>query len=70
MRHPTRSISSTGGGGGGTNISPTTAEFSMVTTGSPRSLFLRPEHEVLLGDLESLDLGVVPPIELGGRDDW
>ncbi len=38
------------------SISPTTANFSM-TTGSPGSLFLRPEHEILLGDMESLDLG-------------
>jgi len=33
------------------------SNFSMVT-GSPGSLFLRPEHEILLGDMESLDLGV------------
>ncbi|KAF8812952.1 hypothetical protein BYT27DRAFT_7335330 [Phlegmacium glaucopus] len=39
------------------SISPTTANFSMMT-GSPGSLFLRPEHEILLGDMESLDLGV------------
>jgi hypothetical protein len=39
------------------SISPTTANFSMVT-GSPGSLFLRPEHEVHLGDMENLDLGV------------
>ncbi|PPQ99583.1 hypothetical protein CVT24_005162 [Panaeolus cyanescens] len=39
------------------SISPTTANFSMAT-GSPGSLYLRPEHEVLLGDMESLDLGV------------
>ena len=39
------------------SISPTTANFSMVT-GSPGSLFLRPEHEILLGDMESLDLGM------------
>jgi hypothetical protein len=38
------------------NISPTTANFSIVT-GSPGSLFLKPEHEVLLGDMDSLDLG-------------
>ena len=53
------------------SISPTTAEFSMVT-GSPGSLFLRPEHELLLGDMESLDLGgAVPPIDLnvGQRED-
>ena len=54
------------------SISPTTAEFSMVT-GSPGSLFLRPEHEQLLGDMESLDLGAVPPIDLNVgqfEDDW
>ncbi|KAF5383693.1 hypothetical protein D9615_003625 [Tricholomella constricta] len=38
------------------SISPTTANFSM-TTGSPGSLFLRPEHEMHLGDMDSLDLG-------------
>ncbi|KAG6821441.1 hypothetical protein H0H93_010165 [Arthromyces matolae] len=38
------------------NISPTTANFSMAT-GSPGSLFLRPEHEIHLGDMDSLDLG-------------
>jgi hypothetical protein len=37
------------------NISPTTANFSMVT-GSPGSLYLRPEHERLLGDMPMLDL--------------
>lgn len=45
-----RSITST------TSISPKTANFSI--TGSPGSLFLRPEHELLLEDMESLDLGV------------
>ncbi|KIM37772.1 hypothetical protein M413DRAFT_30695 [Hebeloma cylindrosporum] len=40
-----------------TSISPTTANFS-IATGSPGSLFLRPEHELLLEDMESLDLGV------------
>ncbi len=66
----------------GMSVSPTTADFSIVTgcsgggggsSSSPRSLFLRPEHELLLGDMESLDLGgVVPPIELHSeqRDDW
>ena len=39
------------------SVSPMTASFSMVT-GSPGSLFLRPEHEILLGDMESLDLGL------------
>ncbi|KIL61701.1 hypothetical protein M378DRAFT_166672 [Amanita muscaria Koide BX008] len=57
------------------SISPTTANFSMVT-GSPGSLFLRPEHEVHLGDLDtfSLDLGRVddPDGLIGsvGLDDW
>lgn len=37
------------------NISPTTACFSFVT-GSPGSLRLQPEHEVLLGDMPTLDL--------------
>ncbi|ESK91559.1 hypothetical protein Moror_2554 [Moniliophthora roreri MCA 2997] len=42
-----------------TSISPTTANFSMMSggTGSPRSLCLRPEHEQHLGDMDSLDLG-------------
>ena len=48
---PNSSVTSVG------NISPSTANFSMVT-GSPGSLFLKPEHEILLGDMESLDLGV------------
>jgi hypothetical protein len=39
------------------SISPTTANFS-IAPGSPGSLFLRPEHELLLDDMESLDLGV------------
>lgn len=37
------------------NISPTTANFSMMT-GSPGSLRLQPEHERLLGDMPTLDL--------------
>ncbi|KAH9942856.1 hypothetical protein B0H21DRAFT_511054 [Amylocystis lapponica] len=37
------------------NISPTTANFSFVT-GSPGSLNLRPEHELHLDDMPSLDL--------------
>ena len=48
---PNSSVTSVG------SMSPSTANFSMVT-GSPGSLFLRPEHEILLGDMESLDLGV------------
>lgn len=39
------------------NISPTTANFSLAT-GSPGSLFLKPEHEVHLEDMASLDLGM------------
>lgn len=53
------------------SISPTTANFSMA--GSPGSLFLRPEHEVLLGEMESLDLGVRGgdgELELGNPDVW
>ena len=39
------------------NVSPTTANFSMnEMAGSPRSLYLRPEHELHLGDMASLDL--------------
>lgn len=45
-----KSVSSSAG-----NISPTTANFSMLT-GSPGSLNLRPEHERHLGDMPSLDL--------------
>ncbi|KZT66212.1 hypothetical protein DAEQUDRAFT_813747 [Daedalea quercina L-15889] len=37
------------------NISPTTADFSMVTS-SPGSLNLRPEHELHLEDMPSFDL--------------
>ncbi|THH30160.1 hypothetical protein EUX98_g4049 [Antrodiella citrinella] len=37
------------------NISPTTANFSMLT-GSPGSLSLRPEHEMHLGDMPPLNL--------------
>ena len=42
------------------NISPTTTNFSMLSganPGSPRSMVLKPEHEMHLGDLENLDLG-------------
>ncbi|KAK2463903.1 hypothetical protein APHAL10511_004075 [Amanita phalloides] len=53
-----------------TSISPTTANFSIMT-GSPGSLFLRPEHEVHLGDMEtfSLDFGTRTD-ELGDLDNW
>lgn len=40
----------------GNTTSPTTAHFSM--TGSPGSLHLRPEHEMHLGDMASLDLAL------------
>ena len=46
------------------NILPNSSVISVgsispsMVTGSPGSLFLRPEHEILLGDMESLDLGV------------
>ncbi|PFH45719.1 hypothetical protein AMATHDRAFT_71187 [Amanita thiersii Skay4041] len=51
------------------SISPTTANFSVVT-GSPASLFLRPEHEVHLGDMDtfSLDFGRIEEGDQG--DDW
>jgi hypothetical protein len=50
------------------NISPMTANFSVTEmTGSPGSLYLRPEHEVHLGDMASLDLGY--RLEQGERDD-
>ena len=53
VRHPfNQSI----GNQSGMSVSPGTDSFSMAT-GSPGSLFLRPEHEDLLDDLESLDLG-------------
>ncbi|THH15430.1 hypothetical protein EW146_g5038 [Bondarzewia mesenterica] len=59
-----RSVSSTG------NISPTTANFSMnETMGSPRSLNLKPEHELHLGDLASLDLRFEDGEEEDGRGD-
>jgi len=44
------------------NISPTSTSFSTMP-GSPGSLNLRPEHEMHLGDLGSLDL------DLGFDDD-
>ena len=46
------------------NIPPNSSVISVgsispsMVAGSPGSLFLRPEHEILLGDMESLDLGV------------
>jgi hypothetical protein len=46
------------------NILPNSSVISVgsispsMVTGSPGSLFLRPEHEILLGDMESLNLGV------------
>ena len=49
----------------GGNISPMTANFSM--TGSPGSLNLRPEHEMHLGDMASLDLAMVG--DDSGEDD-
>ena len=42
----------------GSNMShTTTTDISMTSTGSVQSLFLRPEHELYLDDLKSLDLG-------------
>lgn len=49
----------------GDNTSPTTANFSL--TGSPGSLYLRPEHEMHLGDMASLDLAFAG--EDSGEDD-
>ncbi|KAG6813887.1 hypothetical protein H0H92_006294 [Tricholoma furcatifolium] len=49
------------------SISPT--NFSM-TTGSPGSLFLRPEHELHLGDMDSLDLGIKPNADTAVGDGW
>ncbi|KAJ7130068.1 hypothetical protein C8R43DRAFT_670298 [Mycena crocata] len=47
-----------------TSMTTTSANASML--GSPRSLLLRPEHEVHLGDMDSLDLGRVGPDD----EDW
>ncbi|TFY54544.1 hypothetical protein EVJ58_g8803 [Rhodofomes roseus] len=47
------------------NISPTTADFSMVTS-SPGSLNLRPEHELHLDDMPSFELN--PELEDGAYD--
>ncbi|KAF8213374.1 hypothetical protein K438DRAFT_1803869 [Mycena galopus ATCC 62051] len=44
-------------------LATTSPDASML--GSPRSLLLRPEHEVHLGDMDSLDLGRAGPDE-----DW
>jgi hypothetical protein len=60
LRHTHKRSLSSGG-----NISPLTASFSM--TGSPGSLHLRPEHEMHLGDMASLDLGMVG--DESGEDD-
>jgi hypothetical protein len=38
------------------SVSMTTASAPTDAPGSPRSLFLRPEHEMHLGDLGSLDM--------------
>ena len=38
------------------SVSVTTASAPTDAPGSPRSLFLRPEHELHLGDLGSLDM--------------
>jgi len=38
------------------SVSMTTASAPTDAPGSPRSLFLRPEHELHLGDLGSLDM--------------
>ncbi|KAG5339464.1 hypothetical protein C0989_004150 [Termitomyces sp. Mn162] len=51
------------------SISPTTANFSM-TTGSPASLFLRPEHELHLGDMDSLDLGTTRNPDVATQNEW
>ena len=51
------------------SISPTTVNFSTVT-GSPGSLLLRLEHEVHLGDIENLDLGVSDGLVTNDDDDW
>lgn len=45
----------------------TTADLS-IRTGSPSSLFLKPEHELHLGDMESLDLSM-PLVEDDADDD-
>ena len=63
LRHthnPNKSMSDSGG-----NISPTTVDFSI--TGSPNSLHLRPEHELHLGDMASIDLALF--IDSSGDDD-
>ena len=52
QEQPAGSRRSTGSG----SISMTTASAPTDAPGSPRSLFLRPEHELHLGDLGSLDM--------------
>lgn len=49
------------------SMSPSIANFSM-TTESPGSLFLRPEHELHLGDMDSLDLGVIHNADAVSQD--
>lgn len=54
------------------SVSPTTENFSMMT-GSPGSLFLKPEHEMMLDEMESFDLGrgggSVSGVVSGGEDE-
>lgn len=49
-----------------TSMANTSPNASML--GSPRSLLLRPEHEMHLGDMDSLDLGRTGPDD--GDEDW
>ena len=53
------------------SISPTTANFSIMT-GSPGSLFLKPEHEVHLGDMDTFSLDFGSRIDEVGDlvEDW
>ena len=46
----------TGSRRSGSSVSLTTAGAPTDAPGSPRSLFLRPEHELHLGDMGSLDM--------------
>jgi len=52
---------------GGSSVSMTTVSARTDAPGSPRSLFLRPEHELHLGDLGSLDMRFTE--DEGGDDD-